>query len=63
MKKLEKKIVDITLAIEAFKELMYEEEYYTDSSKMEELDNKITDLYNELHHYEEDYMELLENEE
>ena len=27
-----------------------------------ELDDEITDLYNELHHYEDDYMQILEEE-
>jgi len=60
--KLEVKIKELEQEIEDKKELMFEEEYYTNQIKMNELDDEIVDLHNKLKHLEDEYLELLEEE-
>ncbi len=57
--KIEGKISQLEAEIESIKELMFEEEYYTDSRKMNELDEQITDKKIELSKLEQDYLETM----
>ena len=54
--KLEVKISKLEQEIADLEELQYDENYYNDSQKMEELDNQITDKKIELGHYTEEYL-------
>ncbi|MDD3422637.1 MAG: ABC-F family ATP-binding cassette domain-containing protein [Bacilli bacterium] len=61
--KLEAKIAKLEDEIDNLQQLMYEEEYYTDSRKMEELDNAITDKKIELDKLTEEYLEKIQESE
>lgn len=61
--KIEDKINKLQAEIDLINEMMYEEEYYTDQAKMNELDEQITHLKYEISVLEEQYLEILSNEE
>ncbi len=61
--KLEADMTSLQEDIETMKELMFEEEYYTDQQKMAELEDNISTSYNELKHLEEEYLSILEDNE
>ncbi len=57
---LEKKITTKEEELEKLRDLRFEPEYYQDSEKMDELDQKIDDIHNELAHMYDEWEELSE---
>ena len=58
IKKIEKQISEKEAELEALRELRFDEEYYHDYMKMNELDGKIDDVHNEIEHLMSKWEEL-----